>query len=86
MSYTIRKAAVIGSGTMGSGIAALLAGVGVPVVLLDIPAPRTLRPAIRPIKRNAIVLNNLKRPAKKPPGAAFPPRRFRPDHARQPGR
>ncbi len=39
MSYTIRKAAVIGSGTMGSGIAALLAGVGVPVVLLDIPAP-----------------------------------------------
>jgi 3-hydroxyacyl-CoA dehydrogenase len=36
MGYRIRKAAVIGSGTMGGGIAALLAGVGVPTLLLDI--------------------------------------------------
>ena len=32
----IRKAAVIGAGTMGSGIASHLANAGVPVVLLDI--------------------------------------------------
>ena len=36
MGYHIRKAAVIGSGTMGGGIAALLAGVGIPTLLLDI--------------------------------------------------
>ena len=33
---TIRKAAVIGAGTMGSGIAAHIAGTGVPCLLLDI--------------------------------------------------
>lgn len=32
----IRKAAVIGAGTMGSGIASHLANAGVPVVLLDV--------------------------------------------------
>jgi 3-hydroxyacyl-CoA dehydrogenase len=36
MGYRIRKAAVIGSGTMGGGIAALLAGIGIPTLLLDI--------------------------------------------------
>jgi 3-hydroxyacyl-CoA dehydrogenase len=35
----IRKAAVLGAGTMGSRIAAHLANAGLPVVLLDIPAP-----------------------------------------------
>lgn len=40
MRYRIQKAAVIGAGTMGSGIAALLAGVGVPTVLLDIVPDR----------------------------------------------
>jgi len=33
---TIRKAVVIGSGVMGSGIAAHLANVGIPCLLLDI--------------------------------------------------
>ncbi len=42
----IRKAAVLGAGTMGSRIAAHLANVGVPVVLLDIPAPAGPRSAI----------------------------------------
>lgn len=36
MIRKIRKAAVIGSGIMGGGIAALLAGAGVKVLLLDI--------------------------------------------------
>ncbi len=43
MAYQIRRAAVIGSGTMGGAIAAHLANVGVPVDLLDI-APRELTP------------------------------------------
>ncbi|PID14540.1 3-hydroxyacyl-CoA dehydrogenase [Sporosarcina sp. P34] len=36
MTYQIRKAAVLGSGVMGSGIAAHLANIGIPVLLLDI--------------------------------------------------
>ncbi len=36
MARTIRKAAVLGAGVMGSGIAAHLAGCGIPVLLLDI--------------------------------------------------
>ncbi|MFD1708620.1 3-hydroxyacyl-CoA dehydrogenase NAD-binding domain-containing protein [Siminovitchia sediminis] len=36
LSFRIRKAAVIGSGVMGSGIAAHLANVGIPSLLLDI--------------------------------------------------
>jgi 3-hydroxyacyl-CoA dehydrogenase len=42
----IRKAAVLGAGTMGSRIAAHLANAGLPVVLLDIPAPSGARSAI----------------------------------------
>jgi 3-hydroxyacyl-CoA dehydrogenase len=60
MSYDIRKAAVIGSGTMGAGIAGLLAGVGIPVVLLDIPDPKS-SVGDGPAKRNSIVNGNLKR-------------------------
>lgn len=60
MSYQIRKAVVIGSGTMGSGIAALLAGVGVRTVLLDIPA-RDTQPNDPLAQRNAVVLGGLKR-------------------------
>lgn len=60
MSYTIRKVGVIGSGTMGSGIATLLAGVGIPVVLLDIAAKDT-QPGDPPAKRNAIAIENIER-------------------------
>ena len=38
----IQKAAVLGSGVMGSGIAAHLANIGIPTILLDI-VPRELR-------------------------------------------
>jgi len=37
MIFDVRKAAVLGAGTMGSRIAAHLANAGLPVVLLDIP-------------------------------------------------
>lgn len=40
MSYHIRRAAVIGAGTMGAAIASLVAGAGVPVLVLDIPPER----------------------------------------------
>src|SRR6185436_10436641 len=45
-SSVIRKAAVLGAGTMGSRIAAHLANAGLPVVLLDIPAKEGARSAI----------------------------------------
>ncbi|NLX09903.1 MAG: 3-hydroxyacyl-CoA dehydrogenase/enoyl-CoA hydratase family protein [Chloroflexi bacterium] len=72
MRYIIRKAAVLGSGTMGSGIAALLAGVGIPVVLLDIPTPGT-SPGDPPDQRSAIVLKNLTALQKSRPAQLFHP-------------
>lgn len=39
MADRIEKVAIIGAGTMGGGIAAHLANIGLPVVLLDIPTP-----------------------------------------------
>ncbi|HZT19377.1 MAG TPA: 3-hydroxyacyl-CoA dehydrogenase NAD-binding domain-containing protein [Dongiaceae bacterium] len=42
----IRRAAVIGAGVMGSGIAAQIANAGVPVDLLDVPAREGTRDAI----------------------------------------
>jgi len=68
MSYQIRKVGVIGSGTMGAGIAALLAGIDIPVVLLDIPTPET-QPGSP--KRNSIVQNNLKSLGKARPPQLF---------------
>ncbi|MCH7795020.1 MAG: 3-hydroxyacyl-CoA dehydrogenase, partial [Proteobacteria bacterium] len=42
----IDKAAVIGAGVMGSGIAAQIANAGVPVLLLDIPVEGEDRSAL----------------------------------------
>ena len=70
MSYQIRKACVIGSGTMGGGIASLLAGVNIPVLLLDIPA-RDTTPDDPFQKRNAIVLDNFKKLQKSRPAQFF---------------
>lgn len=67
MTYHIRKAAVIGSGTMGSGIATLMAAVGLEVTLLDIPSKGT-QPGDAPSKRSALVRDNLaKLKSAKPP-------------------
>ena len=43
VSYNIKKAAVLGSGVMGSGIAAHLANIGIPTLLLDI-VPKDVTP------------------------------------------
>jgi 3-hydroxyacyl-CoA dehydrogenase len=70
MIYQIKKAAVIGSGTMGGGIASLLACIGVETLLLDIPAKDT-KPGDAAAKRNAIVTNNLKNLQKMRPAQLF---------------
>lgn len=68
MSYDIRKVAVIGAGTMGGGIAAHLANIGIPVVLLDI-VPPDLSDAEKnnPKARNRIVQSLYDRMAKARP-------------------
>jgi 3-hydroxyacyl-CoA dehydrogenase len=60
MTRKIRKAAVIGSGIMGGGIAALLASAGVPTLLLDI-VPFDLKDEEKndPAARNRIVNQGL---------------------------
>ncbi|SCY69957.1 3-hydroxyacyl-CoA dehydrogenase/enoyl-CoA hydratase family protein [Desulfoluna spongiiphila] len=61
MSRKIRKAAVIGSGIMGGGIAALLAAAGVKVLLLDIvPFDLTDEEKNDPAARNRMVDNGMK--------------------------
>jgi 3-hydroxyacyl-CoA dehydrogenase len=61
--FQIRRAAVVGAGTMGGGIAALLAGVGIPVTLLDIAAEGS--------DRNQIVKGGWERVTKSRPPALF---------------
>src|SRR5664279_4782147 len=70
MAYQIRKAVVIGSGTMGGGIASLLAGVGVDTVLLDIPA-RDTQPGDPAGKRSAVAAEGLKRVQSSRPAQLF---------------
>ena len=72
MGFQIKKAAVIGSGTMGGGIASLLAGVGIETLLLDIPPPDST-PADGPRVRNAVVANNLKALGRMRPAQLYSP-------------
>lgn len=71
--YHIRRVVVIGSGTMGGGIAAHVANAGIPVTLLDI-VPRDLA-AVKG-NRNAIVEKGWQTVAK-----ATTPALMRPDNA-----
>lgn len=68
MTYKIKKAAVLGSGTMGGGIAALLAGIGVDVILMDMPAKDT---QAGDKKRNSIIEKNIKALRKLRPAQLF---------------
>ncbi|MCX8102964.1 MAG: 3-hydroxyacyl-CoA dehydrogenase/enoyl-CoA hydratase family protein [Candidatus Bipolaricaulota bacterium] len=76
----IKTAAVLGAGTMGSGIAALLAGVGIKVHLLDI-VPKELTPEEKskgltlhdPAVRNRIVNAGLQRALKASPALFYDP-------------
>ena len=61
VTYQIKKAAVLGSGVMGSGIAAHLANIGIPVLLLDIvPGKLTEEEAAKGLTlEDAIVRNKI---------------------------
>jgi len=60
MSRKIKQAAVIGSGVMGGGIAALLAGAGIKTLLLDIvPFDLTDEDKKDPVARNRIAKAGL---------------------------
>jgi 3-hydroxyacyl-CoA dehydrogenase len=60
MTRKIRSAAVIGSGIMGGGIAALLAGAGIKTLLLDIVPPNLkAEEKNNPLARNRIVKAGL---------------------------
>lgn len=77
MTYRIDKVAVIGAGTMGGGIAAHLANIGIPVVLLDIPTPNLSdAEKVDPRARNRLVQSLFDRMAK-----ARPANLARPDRA-----
>ncbi len=74
MPYQIKRVAVIGAGTMGAAIAALVAGAGLPVLLLDMP-PDKLTPEeeargltlAHPAVRNRIVQGGFERMRKARP-------------------
>ena len=70
MSYNIQRAAVIGAGIMGAGIAAHLANAGIPVLLLDIVAPDAQNSADR-AARNRVAQTGLERAIKARPASAF---------------
>jgi 3-hydroxyacyl-CoA dehydrogenase len=76
MSYHINKVAVIGAGTMGGGIAAHLANIGIEVVLLDIvPPDLSEAEKTNPAARNRIVQSLYDRMAKaRPANLARPDR------------
>jgi 3-hydroxyacyl-CoA dehydrogenase len=65
----IKKAAVLGSGVMGSRIACHLANAGLPVILLDIPAPDS--EGKKSTERNKIVNDALKAAIASKPSPLF---------------
>ncbi len=78
MTYDIQKVAVIGAGTMGGGIAAHLANIGVPVLLLDIVPPGLdAEEKGDPEARNRIVRSGYERMLKAKPANLASNRRAR---------
>lgn len=70
MPYEIRRAAVIGAGTMGAGIAAAIANAGIPVDLLDI-VPEDAKSSTDPTARNRVTQGGFERALKAKPASAF---------------
>ncbi|HLY31589.1 MAG TPA: 3-hydroxyacyl-CoA dehydrogenase/enoyl-CoA hydratase family protein [Ktedonobacterales bacterium] len=70
MSYSIKRAAVVGAGIMGAGIAALLANVGIPTLLLDIVPPEAQNSTDR-AARNRFAQTGLEKALKAKPASAF---------------
>ncbi|HXV13543.1 MAG TPA: 3-hydroxyacyl-CoA dehydrogenase family protein, partial [Candidatus Krumholzibacteria bacterium] len=80
MSLSIQRAAVLGSGVMGSALAAHLANAGIPTLLLDIVPPAGAKvkgdPGSREY-RDAFARAGLERALKSKPAAFFSPARAR---------
>src|SRR3954447_8897479 len=70
MKRTIKKVAVLGSGVMGSRIACQFAGIGVPVLLLDI-VPKDIAADAKPALRNKIVNDALQAALKSNPSPVY---------------
>ena len=66
--YQIRKAAVLGAGVMGAAIAAHLANVGIPSLLLDIVPPNAGK------DRNVVARTGLEKALKARPAAFYSPK------------
>jgi len=76
MKGTIRRAAVLGAGTMGSQLAALFANAGVPVLLLDILPPElSEEEGTNPEVRNRLAREGLERALRMRPAAFTIPER-----------
>lgn len=76
MAFRVRKAAVLGSGVMGSGIAAQLANAGIPVLMLDMVPPKAEpgEDASSKAFRNKFAAAALARMAKHKPAPLMVPR------------
>jgi 3-hydroxyacyl-CoA dehydrogenase len=70
MGYNIQRAAVIGAGIMGAGIAANLANAGIPVLLLDV-VPADAKDSTDRAARNRITQTGLDNALKARPASAF---------------
>ena len=70
MNRQIRKVAVLGSGVMGSRIACLLAGIGVPVLLMDM-VPKEFTESTNPKERNKLVNDALAAAIKSNPSPVY---------------
>lgn len=70
MKRNIKKVAVLGSGVMGSRIACHFAGVGIPVLLLDI-VPKEAAESTKPAERNKIVNDALATAIKSNPSPLY---------------
>ncbi len=70
MTYNIQRAAVLGAGIMGAGIAAQLANAGIPVLLLDV-VPDEAKNSTDRAARNRIAATGLERALKAKPASAF---------------
>lgn len=70
MKRTIKKVAVLGSGVMGSRIACHFAGVGIPVLLLDI-VPEAARESQKASERNKLVNDALQAALKSNPSPVY---------------
>ncbi len=70
MAYKVERAAVIGAGVMGAGIAAHLANVGIPTLLLDIVPPNAQSSSDHTV-RSQIAAAGIERQLKAKPAPGF---------------